>query len=179
MSHDADRDRAPARYEFDRQQRRQRACLHSRLSARLNSHRGPVVAPASSAASGYPVGPVNPTQPASELPFPRRRRRKRRKGAEWKRTIRGSANDSVLQRRETPDPQSDGFFLAVFLFVFVFTIYVGIALLLPEHVARRTGLKLHEDGPAYLNLLGNREHEWSQWSEWWSGLWGGSSTATP
>ena len=48
---------------------------------------------------------------------------------------------SILDRRAPIDPADDGFLLAIFLMVVVFTLAVGYTLLRHEHIAELTGLE--------------------------------------
>ena len=57
------------------------------------------------------------------------------------RAPRNAAGYSVLERRAPIDPTDDGFFLALFVMVVVFTLSVGYTLLRHEHVAEITGLE--------------------------------------
>ena len=74
---------------------------------------------------GKPAGAPRPA-PSSLRPPPSRR----------------STNGySVLERRAPIDPTDDGFFLAIFVMVVVFTLTVGYTLMRHEHVAELTGLE--------------------------------------
>ena len=57
--------------------------------------------------------------------------------------VKTKSNDgySVLERRAPIDPADDGFFLAIFLLVVVFTLMVGYTLLRHEVIAELTGLE--------------------------------------
>jgi hypothetical protein len=57
------------------------------------------------------------------------------------RDTRDTSGYSVLERRAPIDPADDGFFLAIFLMVAVFTVAVGYTLLRHEHIAELTGLE--------------------------------------